>query len=206
MIGDRGRRVPVTTRRTRPVLAAVALVVLALTAFALADPFHLRLAAWYAGVLGTLAVVLVTLWIVLWVRGLVRVLVGGAGLLVALVWVAFSWLAISFLPGEAVLREVPAPPGSRVRLVLVQSGTLAADPIVYSVRVRAGSGPFEQDSPVWLGLSEGAAPTTFRFGVPTAAGTVVEVVAGADCGYRSTVDEVTLSVDPVHSPLRLDGC
>ncbi|MEK6437920.1 hypothetical protein [Pseudonocardia sp. T1-2H] len=196
-----------TTRRTRPVLGAVALVVLALAAFALADPFHLRLAPWYAGVLGTLAVVLVTLWITLRVRrGLVRVLVGGAGLLVALVWVAFSWLSISFLPGEAVLREVPAPPGSRVRLVLVESETLAADPVRYSVRVRAGSGPFEQDAPVWVGLSEGAAPTTLRFGAPTAAGTVVEVVAGVDCGYRSTVDEVTLSVDPVHSPLRLDGC
>lgn len=196
-----------TTRRTRPVLGVVALVVVALAASALADPFHLRLAAWYAGVLGTLAVVLVTLWIVLWVRrGLVRFLVGGAGLLVALVWVAFSWLAISFLPGAAVLREVPAAPGSRIRLVLVESETFAADPIVYSVRVRAGSGPFEQDAPVWRGLSEGAAPTTIRFGAPTAAGTIVEVVAGADCGYRSMVDEVTLSVDQVHSPLRLDGC
>jgi hypothetical protein len=189
------------------VLGTIALVVVALAALALADPFHLRLAAWYAGVLGTLAVVLVTLWIVLWVRrSLVRFLVGGAGLLVAVVWVAFSWLAISFLPGEAVLREVPAAPGSRVRLVLVESETLAADPVRYSVRVRAGSGPFEQDAPVWAGLSEGAAPTTFRFGAPTAAGTVVEVVAGADCGYRSAVDEVTLSVDQVHSPLRLDGC
>jgi hypothetical protein len=197
----------VTTRRTRPVVGAVALLVVALATFALADPFNLRLAPWYAGVLGTLAVGIVTLWLVLWVRrGAVRFLVGCAGLLVALVWVAFSWVAISFLPGEAVLREIPAAPGSRVRLVLVESGTLAADASVPSVRVRAGSGPFEQDSPVWLGLAEGVAPTTVRFGPPSAAGTVVEVVAGADCGYRSTVDEVTLSVDQVHSPLRLDGC
>jgi hypothetical protein len=34
----------------------------------------------------------------------------------------------------------------------------------------------------------------------------VEIVATRGCGYRSTVDPVTLAVDPVHRPLRLDGC
>ncbi|MCW0212050.1 MAG: hypothetical protein OJJ54_01725 [Pseudonocardia sp.] len=196
-----------STRRPRPVLGVVALVAVALAAFAVADPFHLRLAAWYAGVLVAVAAVLVTVWAVLWVRGTVaRVAVGAAGLLVVLVWGAFSWLAITITPGEAVVREVAAAPGSRVRLVLVESATFAADPVVYSVRARAGSGPFEQDAPVWVGLSEGAAPTDFRFGVPTGSGAVVEVVAGADCGYRSTVTEVTLTVDRTHRPLRLDGC
>ncbi|MFR9805530.1 hypothetical protein ACL02T_25075 [Pseudonocardia sp. RS010] len=184
-------------------LALVVLVVALLAAVAVADPFHLLFAPWYAGVLVGLGIVLLTVWAALQARRTTwRIAVAAAGLLVTAVWVVLTWASVVFSPGLATVREVPGPPGSRLRLALVETRTFAADGPAYSVRARAGSGPFLQDSPVWVGLGEGVPPAELRF----ADDRTVEVVPARGCGYRSTVDPVTLAVDPVHRPLRLDGC
>ncbi|GAA1841282.1 hypothetical protein GCM10009836_20770 [Pseudonocardia ailaonensis] len=186
-----------------PTLAVVTLVVAAVAAFAVVDPFHLLVAPWFAGITVGLGVVLLTVWIALAItRRLARALVAVAGGLVVLVWGAFTWASIVISPGLSVIREVPGPPGSRLRLAIVEVQTIAVDGPTYSVRLRAGSGLLTQDSPVWVGLSEGAAPRDVRF----AGDTTVEVIGSGGCGYRSTVSPVTLAVDPVHRPLRLDGC
>ena len=147
----------------------------------------------------TLAILLVTVLGVRLLRGrLARVVAGVLGGLVAVGWLGLVWLAVSFAGDERVEEVVPS--GGRLSLVLVR-GHAFAEP-VYSVRLRAGSGPFAQESTVWQGLGEGAPPTGFRF----REGDIVEVVAAQFCGYRSSFDPVTLDVDPVHRPLRLDGC
>ncbi|GAA4560475.1 hypothetical protein [Pseudonocardia xishanensis] len=184
-------------------LGMAALVVVAVAVFAVLDPFHLLVAPWIAGISVGLAIVLVMLWVGLTVRRpLAKVLVAAVGALVTLGWAALAWASIAISPGLEVLREVPGPEGSRLRLAVVEVETLATDGPAYSVRLRAGSGLLTQDSPVWVGLGEGAEPAEARF----ADGRTVEVVSSAGCGYRSTVTPVTLDVDPVHHPLRLDGC
>lgn len=185
------------------VLAIVVLVVALLAAAAVADPFHLLLAPWYAGVLVGLTILLLTVWAALQARRTGwRIAIAAAGVLVIAVWAVLTWASIVFSPGLATIREVPGPPGSRVRLALVETRTFAADGPAYSVRARAGSGPFLQDSPVWVGLSQGVPPAELRF----VDDRTVEVVPARGCGYRSTLDPVTLAVDRVHRPLRLDGC
>ena len=180
-----------------------ALVVVAVAVFAVLDPFHLLVASWFAGIAVGAAVVLLTVGaVVLLRRPLARFLAGAIGLLVALVWAALVWATIAISPGLQVLSEVAGPPDSRLRLAVVEVETLATDGPAYSVRLRAGSGLLTQDSPVWVGLGEGAQPAEARFTDDR----TVEVVSSAGCGYRSTVDPVTLAVDPVHRPLRLDGC
>lgn len=180
-------------------LAAGAAVAVALATLAVTDPFHLRYGGVYSAVLVTLAILLVTVLGVRLLRGrLARGVAGVLGALVAVGWLGLVWLAVEFAGREQVEQRIG--PDGRVSLVLVR-GQAFADP-VYSVRLRAGSGPFAQESLVWLGLAEGAAPTGFRF----ADGDVVEVIAAEFCGYRSTYDPVTLDVEPVHRPLRLDGC
>lgn len=171
----------------------------ALATFAVLDPFHLRFAGPAAAVLVTLAVVAVT-WLVLrLVRGrAARIVTVVAGAVAVLGWVGLVWLTVSFSGPERVVIEVPSESGER--LVVVE-GRAFAD-VVYSVRLRSGSGPFEQESLVWLGLADGAPPEQVRFGEDGQ----VEVVTVGGCGYRSTFDSTTLAVDPVFQPLRLDGC
>jgi hypothetical protein len=186
-----------------PVLAWATLVVVAVAVVAFADPFHLLVRPWFAGIAVGLGVILLAVWLLLVVRrSAVRVLVAAVAVLVVAVWGVFVWASLAISPGLAVLEEVPGPPASRLRLAVVEAETFATDGQAYSVRLRAGSGPLTQDSPVWVGLGDGARPATVRF----ADERTVEVVTGDGCGYRSTVDPVTLTVDPVHRPLRLDGC
>lgn len=66
---------------------------------------------------------------------------------------------------------------------------------VFAVVLRAGSGPFEQESLVYQGLP--AMPSPF-VDVDT-----VEVRVGSQCRYRSAVAAGTLAVDPVHHPLQV---
>jgi hypothetical protein len=180
-------------------LGAGAAVTTGLAALALADPFHLRYAGPYAAVLVTLAILLVTLVLVRTLpgRGL-RVLAATSGALLGLGWLALVWLAAEFAGPDRVVDEVAS--AGDERLVVVE-GHAFVD-VVYSVRLRAGSGPLAQEALVWQGLADGAPPSEVRF----AGEGVVEVVASGVCGYRSTFDPVTLDVDPVHRPLRLDGC
>jgi hypothetical protein len=185
------------------VLGVLVLFAIGVAALAVWDPFHLLVAPWVAGIAVGLAALLLTIWLTRAIRGkLLRGLITTFAGLGLLVWGVLVWATITISPGLAVVEEVPGPPDSRLRLAVVEVQTWATDGPTYSVRLRAGEGLLTQDSPVWVGLGEGARPTEVRF---ADAGTV-EVVTSGGCGYRSTVSAVTLDVDPVHRPLRLDGC
>ncbi|NMH98478.1 hypothetical protein [Pseudonocardia acidicola] len=186
------------TRRRRA-LGIATVVATGLAVLAAADPFHLLLAPWYVGVLVTVTIVLATVWLAgLLRRRAMRVLLVVAGVVLVLGWSAFVWLLAQLRGPERVVGETAA---GDYRLVTVQGAVFAADPI-YAVRLRTGSGPFAQDALVWQGLRNGAPPADIRFHGDDE----VEVVARGGCGYRSHVDRLTLAVDPVHRPLRLDSC
>lgn len=177
-----------------------ALLLSGLATFAVLDPFHLRHSGPAAAVLVALAVVAVT-WLALrWIRGrAARIVAVLAGSVVMLGWIGMVWLSVSFAGPERVVDEVASEAGQR--LVLIEGRAFSET--VFSVRLRSGSGPFEQESLVWQGLADGAAPEEVRFGDQP---DQVEVVSEGGCGYRSTFDATTLDVDPVFRPLRLDGC
>jgi hypothetical protein len=187
-----------TVSRTTRWCGAGAVLAGLLATLAILDPLHLRYAGWYTTALVMLTIVLATVAAASAVSGrLGRSLTAVAGVLVALAWSGMVWFAVQFAGDERVVEEVGS---GRHQLVLVQ-GFAWVDPI-YTVRLRAGSGPFAQESLVWQGLAEGPAPTSVRFRDEE----TVEVVASEVCGYRSTFNSTTLEVDPVHRPLRLDGC
>ncbi|MHA6796732.1 hypothetical protein ACVGVM_24945 [Pseudonocardia bannensis] len=189
-----------TARRRSLVLGSLALSAGALSAAAIVDPFHLLLAPWYIGVLVTVTMILGTVFLAgLSRRRTGQVLITVAGVLVTLGWVGLLWFVAQFIGPGRVVDERTA---GGYRLVTVEGGAFAGIDPVYAVRLRAGSGPFAQDALVWQGLEGGAAPADVRF----AGDDRVEVVSNGGCGYRSRFDRVTLEVDPVHRPLRLDGC
>ncbi|WP_214368152.1 hypothetical protein [Pseudonocardia sp. H11422] len=189
-----------TIRRRSLVLGSLTFAAGALSAVAIADPFNLLLAPWYIGVLVTVTMALGTAFLAgLPRRRTGRVLIAAVGVVVTLAWVGLLWFVAQFVgPGRVVDERV----AGDHRLVTVEGGVFAGVDPIYAVRLRAGSGPFAQDALVWQGLEDGAAPTDVRF----AGDDRVEVVTSGGCGYRSRFDRVTLEVDPVHRPLRLDGC
>ncbi|MFC7655201.1 hypothetical protein ACFQ34_09110 [Pseudonocardia benzenivorans] len=149
------------------------------------------------------ATALVTVWL-LWtlrsrfLRGLLATAIG----LALFVWAGLVWVRSALSPGLEVLAEVPGPPDSRLRLVVLEVQTGAVDRRTYSVRVRAGRGLLAQESQLWVAGGAEARPSQVRF----VDARTVEVIARGVCGYRSTVDPVTLSVAPVHRPPPGDGC
>jgi hypothetical protein len=187
-------------RRLRSVLVLAALAVLAglLAALAIADPFHLRHIRWLTAGAVLLAVVLVTATLAVLVpRGVLRVLVVVLGGIAALGWVGIVAAATQVSVENRTVSEVAD--GGR-RLVVVEGAIAAVDP-VYAVVVRSGSGLLEQETVVYQGIEAGPAPAEVRF-VDT---DTIEVRTGG-CVYRSEVEAVTLAVEPVHRPLRADGC
>ncbi|MHA6626949.1 hypothetical protein ACU61A_16060 [Pseudonocardia sichuanensis] len=185
--------------RRAVVLAACAVLVGALAGLAIADPFHLRHIRWFTAGLVLLAVLLVTAaFAVVARRGVLRVFVLVVGGIAALGWVAVVALADQVSVENREVSEVAD--GDR-RLVVVEGALGAIDP-VYAVVLRSGGGPFEQETVVYQGVEAAPAPAEVRFVDPD----TVEVRTGAGCAYRSEVEAVTLAVDPVHRPLRADGC
>lgn len=188
-----------TRLRHTVVLVVCAGLVGGLAALAVADPFHLRHARWFTAGLVLLTLLLLTAAAaVLARRGLLLVLalvIGGSAIVG---WIGIVGLASRLDAENQVLSEVSE--GDR-RLLVVEGHDLAIDP-AYAVVLRAGGGPFEQESLVYQGWPEGPAPDGVRF---VDAGTV-EVEVGSGCRYRSTVEPGTLSVDPVHRPLQLNSC
>lgn len=182
-------------------LVGSAVVCAALAAFAALDPFHLRHAFAYTAATVLVALVLGTVLLVRVLRARWLKLVTGAlgGLLVA-GWIGYIALTLAFagIGPETVVRS--GGESGQVELVLVRGR--AFDAPVYSVRLRTGGGPFAQESTVWEGVANGAAPRTVRL----VGDDVAEVVAGERCGYRSTYDRTTLDAEPVNRPIRPDGC
>jgi hypothetical protein len=185
--------------RSAVILAICALLVGGLAVASVADPFHLRYARWFTSGLVLLALLLLTAAAAFVARrGLVRVVVVVVGALAMLGWLTLVGLASQLVRENAVVSEVA---DGNMRLLVVEGSPGAIDP-VYAVVLRAGAGPFEQESVVYQGLEDAIAPTEVRF----VDGGTVEVQVGASCLYRSQVEAVTLAVEPVHRPLRVDSC
>ena len=184
--------------RSAAILMVLALVAVGLGGLAVVDPFHLRHARWFTIGAVLLAVVLATAaFATLARRGLLRGFVLVVGGVAVLGWLAVVWMAAQLEVGSTEPTQVAD--GGR-RLVVLRSVPVI-DPS-YAVVVRSGGGPFEQESLVYQGLEGGPEPTGVRF----IDSDTVEVTGQAGCAYRSEVEAVTLAVDPVHRPLRLDGC
>jgi len=189
----------VTRLRAAIALIGLVVVVAVLAGLALLDPFHLRHARWFtAGLVGLLLVLLTALLAVVARRGLLRAMVVLVGVVALLGWGAFVYGA-SRLTGTntEVLRVAD---GGRSLVVLQGTGS-TVEP-VYAVVLRAGGGPFEQETLVYQGAEGSPPPSLTRF---VDAHTVsVETLGG--CRYRSTVEDVTLAVDPVFRPLTGRSC
>lgn len=176
------------------VLLACVLVVAVLAGVSALDPFHLRQARWYTAGFVALALVLLTaLFAVVTPRGPLRWFALFVGVAVVIGWTFVVGAASTLVRDNGVVAE--ADQGGRRLLVLRGS---APDP-VYAVVVRAGAGPFEQESLVYQAPAQTPVPTA-RFADDGA----VAVQVGP-CAYRSTVEADTLDVEPVHRPLQL-GC
>jgi hypothetical protein len=189
----------VTRLRHAIVLLVCAVLAGGLAVLAVADPFHLRYARWYTAGLVLLTLLLLTAALaVIARRGLLRVLVLVFGGSAVLGWILVVTLAAQLVPENRVLVETVD--GGR-RLLVMEGSLVSLDP-VYAVVLRSGSGPFEQESLVYQGLEQMPQPAQVRF---VDAGTV-EVSMTSGCRYRSAVEAGTLAVEPVHRPLRIDGC
>ena len=189
----------VTRLRHAIVLLVCAALAGGLAVLAVADPFHLRYARWFTAGLVLLTLLLLTAALaVIARRGLLRVLVLVFGGSAVLGWILVVTLAAQLVPESRVLVETAD--GGR-RLLVMEGSLTSLDP-VYAVVLRSGSGPFEQESLVYQGLEQMPQPAQVRF---VDAGTV-EVSMTSGCRYRSTVEAGTLAVEPVHRPLRIDGC
>lgn len=179
------------------VLVALTVVVVLLAGLSLLDPFHLRHARWFSLGLIALAIVLVTATLAVPVRGFLRGFVVALGVIALAGWGVLVWFAIGFTADQTELRAVGD--GNR-RLVVLEGGTRSVHP-VFSVVVRAGGGPFEQQSVIYQGRENGPAVSDLRF--VESGGVLVQV---GPCGYRSDVDDVTLEATPVHTPLMAGAC
>ena len=179
-----------TTLRRALVLAAIAILAALLAGLAVLDPFHQRHAQWFvaATVLATIVLVTLTLAVAVRIYAL-RVLVLVVGGIGAVGWAAVAYLTIGLDDERGAVAEVAS--GDR-RLVVLEGEPFTID-TVFRVVLRSGAGPFEQESPVWLGEPEGAAPDEVSF-----RGADEVAVRTGGCVLVSRVEPVTLLVDPVH--------
>jgi hypothetical protein len=187
-------------RRLRRValLGVLTVIVGLLAALAVADPFHLRHARWFTAGLVLLGIVLLTATLAVAVgRGILRVVTVMIGAVAAIGWCALVGMASQLVSPSTHVSEVAD--GGR-RLIVLEGSAMATDP-VFAVVVRNGTGPFEQETIVYQGVEAAPAPSA-RF----VDGNTVEVRLPGGCLYRSEVEDLTLAVDPVHRPLRADGC
>jgi hypothetical protein len=162
-----------------------------LAGLAVLDPFHLRRADWLTAVAVLLTIVLATVTLTVAVKlYLARVLVLVLGGILALSWAAIAWLSIGLNDEGRPVSEVVS--GGQRLVVLDGIAGYSPDPVTWVV-LRAGGGPFEQESLVWQGEPEGGGPEAVAFrGVDE-----LEIRIGT-CVLVSRVEPVTLSVDPVH--------
>lgn len=184
-----------STVRRSLVFLALTVIAAILAGLAVLDPFHLRYAPRFVAgtVLLTLVLATITLAVAVKVYPL-RVLVLVLGGIAALGWAVVAWLVIDLDDPRTVVSEVRS--GDQ-RLTVLEGGAFALGP-VHSVVLRAGDGPFAQESPVWLGAEDGSEPEVAFRGADE-----VEIRTGT-CVLVSRVEAGTLEVDPVHRGT--DGC
>jgi hypothetical protein len=188
---------PLRSRLRRAVLlVAFTLIAGGLAGLAVADPFHLRHARWFTAALVLLTLLLAMAAFAVVLRGVLRVFVLVIGGVAALAWVGLVLAAAQLTATENRVVDEAADGGRR--LLVVEDGAPQA---TYAVVLQSGSGLFEQETVVYQGVEGMAAPAEVRW----VDGDTVEVRTGG-CVYRSEVEPVTLAVDPVHRPLRADGC
>lgn len=180
-----------STLRRVLVLGALTIIAALLAGLALLDPFHLRYAPWFTAGTVLLTIVLATVTLTVAVKlYLARVLVLVLGGILALGWAFIAWFSISLDDEGRPVSEVVS--GGQRLVVLDGPADLSPDPVFWVV-LRAGSGPFEQESLVWQGEPEGSGPEEVAFrGVDE-----LEIRSGT-CVLVSRVEPLTLDVDPVH--------
>lgn len=180
-----------STLRRSLVLLVLTVVAAFLAGLAVLDPFHLRWASWFVAGAVLLTIVLATLALAVAVKLFAaRVLVLVLGGIVAVGWAAVAVLAVGPADAPRPVSEVAS--GTR-RLVVVEDPEPTVDGPAFRVQLRAGDGPFEQESDVWFGEGSGPAPDAVAFRGPDE----LEVRVGT-CVLVSRVEPVTLAVDPVH--------
>jgi hypothetical protein len=190
------RRMP--RLRSAVILMGLALVAVGVGGLAVADPFHLRYAKWFtAGAVFVAIALVAAAFTVVARRGLLRGFVLVVGFAALAGWVVVVLLAMQLQVGNRETREIDD--GGRRLLVLEAYPVL--DPS-YAVVVRAGGGPFEQESLVYQSVPDALPPEAVRF----VDSDTVEVQAAGGCIYRSDIEAGTLAVSPVHRPTRIDAC
>lgn len=185
--------------RLRRVLVLLALVVIVgvLAGVSVLDPFHLRHIAWFTAGLVALGILLLTaLFAVLVPRGVARFLVVILGIVALGFWGVVVWTAGQVTAEGAVVAQTEQ---AGHRLVVLRGSGFTVDP-VFAVVVRAGDGAFEQQSLVYQGLELAPQPEAHFVDART-----VEIRVGMACIYRSSVEDFTLDVQPVHRPI-VPGC
>jgi hypothetical protein len=180
-----------STLRRILVLGALTIIAALLAGLALLDPFHLRHASWFTAGAVLLTIVLATATLTVAVQLYVaRLLVLVLGGILALGRALIAWFSIGLDDEGRPVTEVVS--GGQRLVVLDGLAGFSPDPVTWVV-LRAGDGPFEQETLVWQGLPERGGPdaATFR-GVDE-----LEIRTGT-CVLVSRVEPLTLSVDPVH--------
>jgi len=187
----------VTRLRRVLVLLALVVVVGVSAGVSVLDPFHLRHIAWFTAGLVALAILLLTAFLAaLAPRGVIRFLLVLLGVVALGFWGVVVWTAAQISAEGAVVGQTEQ---AGHRLLVLRGSGYTVDP-VFAVVVRSGDGVFEQQSLVYQGLEQAPQPEAHFVDART-----VEVRVGTACVYRSSVEDVTLDVQPVHRPI-VPGC
>lgn len=179
-------------RVTAVVLPAATAAAVVVAGLALADPVPLRHTDTVRAVAVPVAIVLVTVlagWLL--PRRGARPVAVAAGTVALATWLGLCWLGAVITPERVLLAEVHGPPGSALRLTVVDVRTWAGDGRTSSVRLHAGDGPFARETPVWT--VDGPPPRDVRF-VATQGPVIVHVTDAGGCGHRITVTGIRLDV------------
>lgn len=175
-----------TVRRVL-VLAALTVLAVLVAGLAVFDPFNLRYAQWFTAGAVLLVIVLATATLTVAVKiYLARLLVLVLGGILALGWAAIAWFSIGLDETGEPVSEVAS--GAQRLVVLTGNASFSPDPLSWVV-LRAGDGPFEQESLVWQGEPEGGGPDEVAFRGEDE----LEVRVG-NCVLTSRVEPLTLEI------------
>ena len=177
-----------STLRRVLVLAAWTVLAALLAGLAVVDPFNLRHAQWFTAGAVLLVIILAAATLTVAVKVyLARALVLVLGGILALGWAVIAWLVIGLDESGEPVSQVAS--GAQRLVVLTGSASFSPDPLTWVV-LRAGDGPFEQESLVWQGEPEGAGPDEVAFH-----GENEVQVRVATCVLTFQVEPMTLEIE-----------